>query len=47
MTVTAHTEEWRYLRIACAVVALLVAAELVGWLVYRSRPHGPSAPPAR
>lgn len=43
MTVTAHTEEWRYLRIACALVALLVAAELVGWLVYRSRPHGPSA----
>ena len=43
MSVTAHPEEWRYLRIACAVVALLVAAELVGWLVYRSRPHGPSA----
>lgn len=43
MTVTAHTEEWRYLRIACAVVAVLVAAELAGWLVYRSRPHGPSA----
>jgi hypothetical protein len=43
VTVTAHTEEWRYLRIACALVALLVAAELVGWLVYRSRPHGPSA----
>jgi hypothetical protein len=40
---TAHPEEWRYLRIACAFVALLVAAELVGWLVYRSRPHGPSA----
>ena len=43
MTVTVHAEEWRYLRIACAVVAVLVAAELVGWLVYRSRPHGPSA----
>jgi hypothetical protein len=43
VTVTVHTEEWRYLRIACALVALLVAAELVGWLVYRSRPHGPSA----
>ena len=41
MTVTAHLEEWRYLRIACAIVALLVGAELVGWLVYR--PHGPSA----
>jgi hypothetical protein len=43
VTVTAHTEEWRYLRVACALVALVVAAELVGWLVYRSRPHGPSA----
>lgn len=43
MTVTAHAEEWRYLRIACALVAVFVAAELVGWLVYRSRPHGPSA----
>ena len=43
MTVTARGEEWRYLQVACAVVALLVAAEFVGWLVYRSRPHGPSA----
>lgn len=43
MIATAHPEEWRYLRVACAFVALLVAAELVGWLVYRSRPHGPSA----
>ena len=25
MSVTAHTEEWRYLRIACAVVAVLPA----------------------
>jgi hypothetical protein len=43
VNVTAQAEEWRYLRVACALVALLVAAELVGWLVYRSRPHGPSA----
>ena len=43
MTVTVHSEEWRYLRVACALVAVLVAAELVGWFVYRSRPHGPSA----
>jgi hypothetical protein len=43
VTATAHAEEWRYLRVACALVALLVAAEVVGWLAYRSRPHGPSA----
>ena len=43
MTVTVRSQEWRYLRVACALVAVLVAAELVGWLVYRSRPHGPSA----
>ena len=43
MTVTVHSEEWRYLRVACALVAVLVAAELVGWFVYRSRPHGASA----
>jgi hypothetical protein len=39
-----HTaDEWRYLRAACAVVLVLVVAELAGWLVYRSSPHGPSA----
>ena len=43
MTVTVRSQEWRYLRVACALVAVLVAAEIVGWLVYRSRPHGPSA----
>ena len=43
MTVTASGEEWRYLRVACALVVVLVAVELVGWLVYRSEPHGPSA----
>jgi hypothetical protein len=43
VTVTVRSQEWRYLRVACALVAVLVAAELVGWLVYRSRPHGPSA----
>ena len=36
-------DEWRYLRAACAFVAVLVVAELVGWAVYRSVHHGPTA----
>jgi hypothetical protein len=36
-------EEWRYLRAACVVVVVLVAAELAGWLVYRSVHDGPTA----
>jgi hypothetical protein len=36
-------EEWRYLRAACAVVAVLVVAQLLGWAVYRSVHHGPTA----
>ena len=36
-------DEWRYLRAACAFVAVLVVAELVGWVVYRSVHHGPTA----
>lgn len=34
--------EWRYLRAACVIVALLVVAQLGGWLVYRSVHHGPT-----
>jgi hypothetical protein len=34
--------EWRYLRAACAVVALLVVAQVGGWLVYRSVHSGPT-----
>jgi hypothetical protein len=37
------TDEWRYLRAACVVVAALVAAELAGWLVYRSVHDEPTA----
>jgi hypothetical protein len=36
-------DEWRYLRAACVVVSVLVVAELVGWIVYRSSPHGLTA----
>ena len=32
-------EEWRYLRVAFALVALLVLAEIAGWLVYREVHH--------
>ncbi len=35
--------EWRYLRVACVLVALLVLGQLVGWAVYRSVHHGPTA----
>lgn len=43
MIATDRVEEWRYLRAACAVVVVVVAAEVVGWRVYSSTPHGPSA----
>lgn len=43
MTGTRPTEEWRYLRLACAAVAVLVAAQVVGWLVYRSVHEEPRA----
>ena len=36
-------EEWRYLRIACAVVGVVVAAQVAGWLVHRSVEDGPTA----
>ncbi len=36
-------EEWRYLRAACVLVAVLVVAQLTGWLVYRSVHDEPSA----
>ena len=35
--------EWRYLRVAIVVVLAFVVAQLVGWLVYRSVHHGPTA----
>jgi hypothetical protein len=35
--------EWRYLRVAFVVVLAFVVAQLVGWLVYRSVHHGPTA----
>jgi hypothetical protein len=38
----AHADEWRYLRAACVVVAVIVVAEITGWLVYRSVHHGPT-----
>jgi hypothetical protein len=37
------SDEWRYVRAGCAVVAVLVAAELAGWLVYRSVHREPTA----
>jgi hypothetical protein len=36
-------EEWRYLRAGCAVVVVLVVAELAGWLVHRSVRTEPTA----
>jgi hypothetical protein len=36
-------DEWRYLRAACVAVVVLVAAELTGWLVYRSVHDEPTA----
>ena len=35
--------EWRYLRAACVLVVVLVVAQLIGWLVYRSVHDEPSA----
>ena len=36
-------EEWRYLRVACAVIGVIVLAALAGWIVDRSRRDDPSA----
>ncbi|HEX3291444.1 MAG TPA: hypothetical protein VHR46_08635 [Gaiella sp.] len=38
-----RTAEWRYLRAAWALVAVLVVVELAGWAVYRSVHHGQTA----
>ena len=43
MTAPRAADEWRYLRVAFAAVALLVVAELTGWIVYRHVHHGPTA----
>ena len=43
MTELRAPDEWRYLRAACVVVAVLVAAELTGWVVYRSVHDDPTA----
>ncbi|HET9289192.1 MAG TPA: hypothetical protein VFO26_16690 [Gaiella sp.] len=43
MTVPRQAEEWSYLRAACAVVGLLVVAELAGWIIYGSVHHEPTA----
>jgi hypothetical protein len=36
-------DEWRYLRVACALVGVLVVAQVVGWLVYRAVHDEPTA----
>jgi hypothetical protein len=43
MTDGRASDEWRYVRAGCAVVAVLVAVELAGWLVYRSVHREPTA----
>lgn len=43
MTEPRAPDEWRYLRAACVVVVVLVAAELTGWVVYRSVHDDPTA----
>ena len=43
MTELRAPDEWRYLRAACVVVLVLVAAELTGWAVYRSVHDEPTA----
>lgn len=43
MTEPPAADEWRYLRVGFTVVLVLVVAELVGWLVYRSVHHAPTA----
>lgn len=43
MTELRAPDEWRYLRAACVVVVVLVAAELTGWVVYRSVHDDPTA----
>ena len=43
MTERAPSDDWRYLRVAFAVVGCLVVAETAGWIVYRSVHHGPTA----
>ena len=43
MTELRAHDEWRYLRAACVVVLVLVAAELTGWAVYRSVHDEPTA----
>ena len=37
-----ETADWPYVRAACVVVAVLVVAQVGGWLVYRSVHHGPT-----
>jgi hypothetical protein len=43
MSDVARDDEWRYLRVATVVVAVLILAETAGWLVYRSVHHEPTA----
>jgi hypothetical protein len=43
VTAVRTTDEWRYLRGASAIVAVLVVAELAGWIVYRTAHHEPTA----
>ena len=43
MTESHAADEWRYLRVACALVSVLVAAQVVGWFVYRSVHDEPTA----
>ena len=43
VTERAPSDEWRYLRVAFAIVGCLVVAEPAGWIVYRSVHEGPTA----
>ena len=43
MTQKRASDDWRYLRVAFAVVAVLLLAELAGWIVYRSVHDDPTA----
>ena len=42
-TVPGADEEWRFIRVAFALVGALVLVQTAGWLVYRSVHHGPTA----
>ena len=43
MTQKRASDDWRYLRVAFAVVAVLLLAQLAGWIVHRSVRDDPTA----